>query len=790
MANGAVRSRDGVARPPQEIAEMILNAKEKRLEKPLKVSQVRLYSDLERKGHMSIGIPGRAGKENVLAKTGSSERVLNTNLTRKEWAFSTWAFNALCLEEVETWKQALPTSTSPIGRLKMKIRNWKQNLPNAWWQHKLIEQGYKIECPGYNGQKCLPQALEDRRQRDLIWKELEKEVDVGVLTVHTPQTTKDLFNGTVPKWGSNEVFFVNVNHIVQNGKPRVVWNMVELNKYGKAKHYKCYPVQELQHRMETNHFFGALDFKRYYHSMELHPISKRLCLVWVGNKEWTANAFNVRVGTPVVLQAETVVFGMRDAPRLMTKLLRPIDILLQQRADCQLVRIMDDIVFMFKTIKQQLEGIKIVFPMLMDLGLLISWKKCQFRPNHVVKFYGLIWDSRLYAIFIPREKILRMQEQCKKLVKMKAATASAVASIAGKILSVAVALYPARLWLQNFRRFINKTVKEVGWYKPVLIPAAVKEEARVWPEKLIKFNGLSVQPPPISHVLADDAAEYGYGGMNLITYKAIQAVWKGKKEETASSNQRELIADIQTAIHFIIEDDLRNVAIAILSDNSTGVSYINQFGGKVEVLHNLIHNFLEWALTERNIIIHSFHVPGQDQIELGTDGASRGTIPRFCLTNYLETWLMKITQKRIHLMEFHKIKHQVIKIKRAGLKDKVHLVTPMWSAAAWFHLLVQMSCTLPIWIPSHRSNVCVEENLLAHKRRFIIQQGLLVWSVCGSSTAPMKLKQRMFGTNFLEPEKMVEIFTVFRGYVGRNSVWISHRKEVEVLFSIYRKLSL
>ena len=210
---------------------------------------------------------------------------------------------------------------------------------------------------------------------------------MGVLKVMTPSNRPDLFDGRIPKLGESR-FFVQVHLIVQNDKTRVIWDMSPLNRYGAALHYKAYPVRDMQRLMQPGDFFFGTDLKRYYHCLELAESSKDLVLIWVGQSPWTEKTFGT--SEPVILQAQTVVFGLRDAPRVMEKLLRPVDTMIRAHG-LRLVRIMDDLTIMTKSMMEHVRATKWTISLLIELGLLISWSKSQIRTEHTTVFYGILW---------------------------------------------------------------------------------------------------------------------------------------------------------------------------------------------------------------------------------------------------------------------------------------------------------------------------------------------------------------------------------------------------------------
>ena len=89
----------------------------------------------------------------------------------------------------------------------------------------------------------------------------------------TPSSHPSHFQNGIPRLGPQK-FFVQIHHIVQNTKERVIWDMSPLNRWGQAQHYKAYPVRTFQALMQAGDYFFGTDIKRYYHSIELESQSK------------------------------------------------------------------------------------------------------------------------------------------------------------------------------------------------------------------------------------------------------------------------------------------------------------------------------------------------------------------------------------------------------------------------------------------------------------------------------------------------------------------------------------
>ena len=218
--------------------------------------------------HSWLALPGEPPpKDPDLLWSLKTGKGIYTSILEK--AFVAWAFATLMQPQWNKRSLTHPESMSPIGRLKQALPVWKELFPKATWQHHIIAKGYAIIAPGYPGQRRAPQALTTNPARDEIWGELKNEFEVGVVKALTPHERPDLFTETGgPRLGSTR-FFVDIYRIVQNGKPRVIWNLKPLNAFGAARHYKSFPARQMAHLSQHGDYYFVTDLKRFYHHLEL-----------------------------------------------------------------------------------------------------------------------------------------------------------------------------------------------------------------------------------------------------------------------------------------------------------------------------------------------------------------------------------------------------------------------------------------------------------------------------------------------------------------------------------------
>jgi hypothetical protein len=321
---------------------------------------------------------------------------------------------------------------------------------------------------------------------------------------------------------------------------------------------------------------------------------------------------------------------------------------------------------------------------------------------------------------------------------------------------------------------VNGAVRTKGWDLETNLGKRQKKVLIRWISNIVEFNGMAIRPIPPSDILADDAAEYGFGGIHLASLEAIQGFWEVKDAKSMSSNLRELKADVKTATHFLEHLDIHDSVIAILSDNSTSSFYINKQGGRVRMLDNITKKFVERCLLKRNVIVRVYHTPGQDIVEMGVDGYSRGKNPPFRLSQDLQEKLRAARQDcRIVFPLFDDIPKVLEEISQT--QERILLVTPIFTSQAWWPQVLNTTTCLPIVILKSPHNLIVEESERAHTRRFLVRQGFLAWSVCGARQGTNIFRPSSFNSNSAPRDRIKERFTIVHGQDGSNSAKTTKR---------------
>ena len=132
------------------------------------------------------------------------------------------------------------------------------------------------------------------------------------------------------------------------------------------------------------------------------------------------------------------------------------------------------------------------------------------------KVKRLLWlgfelDLEKGQLTVSQKKLGSLLEQIGKTKSSRTLTATALASIIGKILSMSLALEPVtHLMTWGMYAVLNVTV---SWSQQVLLTSDALEKLEFWLEHIGSLNGQNIWPDPSAvRIVYFDAKGSGYGG--------------------------------------------------------------------------------------------------------------------------------------------------------------------------------------------------------------------------------------------------------------------------------------
>ena len=102
-------------------------------------------------------------------------------------------------------------------------------------------------------------------------------------------------------------------------------------------------------------------------------------------------------------------FGLTSAPRVFTKILKPVVGALRQK-EIRLIIYLDDILIMHQEKEHLMQLTSLVCKMFEALGLIVSITKSQLTPTQKIEFLGFIVNSVSLHMAFPTEKLRKIQQ--------------------------------------------------------------------------------------------------------------------------------------------------------------------------------------------------------------------------------------------------------------------------------------------------------------------------------------------------------------------------------------------
>eukprot|EP00775_Hariotina_reticulata_P003268 gene3268-3545_t len=277
-----------------------------------------------------------------------------------------------------------------------------------------------------------------------------------------------------------------------NGKQRLCWNGIPVNKYMPSQSFKMEHAEFAARLMRKGDFMFSLDMKAGYHQVPVKPwFRKFLCFEWgegPDRKRWRAK-------------------GVRCSNYI------------------------DDFIFFAPTMARALEIRAMVLADLTRLGWFISPNKSMLQPGTLIEYLGLVFCSLPEPhVRVPLRKVERAQQLFDGVLKKAAAVGTAgvqagavrttglhLAKTLGFLQSLRLAVALVPVFTRELYACLNSLPKvDDGWLvygSVVSLSSAALEECKFWQQGIARWNGFVVSPVSVTRVLYTDGCGSGFGGL-------------------------------------------------------------------------------------------------------------------------------------------------------------------------------------------------------------------------------------------------------------------------------------
>ena len=333
-------------------------------------------------------------------------------------------------------------------------------------------------------------------------------------------------SGGVPEYNRHHIRMVRIRRL--EGKPyrdvespvftvpkagggfRLVTGYRRLNKFQRKTPFKMEGVQTISEMLMPGDFGMLVDLKDAYLTMGLHPSHRKYC------------RFIDPQGRR--MQWKTVSFGVAEAPRICTKLLKPLIGILKSLGIRTLIYI-DDVLIVDQDRTRLCRAMAIAMNLLQEqVGLQLKLSKCCFQPAQKFKCLGLVWNTTDMTVSVPKKRMKEMQKTASRLLRSAAGPDGTrriptrdLARLVGRITATTRAIMGARRRLLFLQQSLGHAVRSGGWNGSVLLSQEGLQALRWWTsEEPWKRNGLPIvnEVREIQIKVKSDAATetLGWGG--------------------------------------------------------------------------------------------------------------------------------------------------------------------------------------------------------------------------------------------------------------------------------------
>ena len=377
----------------------------------------------------------------------------------------------------------------------------------------------------------------------------------------------------------------------KNGSVRIILNLKDLNDSVEYHHFKMDNRQMAARLMTKNCFMASIDITQAYYMVPVAREQRKfLRFFWAGS----------------LYQFAVLPNGLACAPRLFTKLLKPVYATLRQQG-VQLVGYIDDTFIVHRSLTGCADHTRGVRHALQQLGFLINEEKSVEVPAQKLCFLGYLFDSRTMQITLPEEKVSKLKREIEQLRAGTRHTIQRVAEVLGLFVAYCEAADFGQLHYRALERDKIWALKASrGNYSATLrISPAGWRDISWWSDNADTLCRTIYRRVPDT-VITSDASLLGWGAH--FEDQETGGRWS-PWESLLHINVLECLAGLFAIKCFC--KSMTNTAVQLRMDNTTAVAYVNHMGGSKSVACDKVARQLwDWCI-HRNIWLSACHIPGR-----------------------------------------------------------------------------------------------------------------------------------------------------------------------------------
>ena len=528
----------------------------------------------------------------------------------------------------------------------------------------------------------------------------------------------------------------------KDGKFRLCADYRALNEFQAKEAFKMDTLQSVADCIQPNDFGLLVDLTDCYLTMGLHPSQRKYC------------RFR-HPSTGRRMQWKTISFGMSEAPRICTKLLRPLVGLLK-RLGIRCVLYIDDLLILHQDRTTLARGMAVAMNLLQtQVGLNLKTSKCSFRPSRVFTCLGFLWNTETMQCSVPRARLHATQRSARRLISRGSVPLPTrdLARLVGSITAMTRGIIGARRRLLHIQQQLSAAVREGGFTGRVSLSSAALSALAWWvgPQPWAR-NGAPLAPIPRAiqgNVRSDAATETaGWGGTLTMVGKHTLSTrgYFSAREQSLHINALELLGcwyTISALLPLAVpQSQWAAVHLSCELDSIVAIKYATVANSRSLNMSKIGANFFDWR-EQHQLELSCRHIRGihnteADALSRREWNASDWRLDPQTLARVLSQWRCRIdidlfaSRWNAQTPRFFSWEHDNValgvdslshawnwgrtlyayppqallpRLLHKVVNERVYdlvLVTPLFPHASWWPTLLQVSTGIPVVLP-HRS---------------------------------------------------------------------------------------
>ena len=341
-------------------------------------------------------------------------------------------------------------------------------------------------------------------------------------------------------------------------------------------------------------YMASVDLRDAYYSIPIHAESRKYLRFMWDQELW---------------QFKALPNGLSSAPRLFTKMTKPLLASLRQKGHT-VVAYLDDTIIIGDTESATKQAITATTELFSSLGFIIHPEKSVLQPSQEIEFLGFKLNTKNMKISLPQSKAKDIKEVCIGLLEKKRPSIREVAKVIGKLVATFPASQFGPLHYRTLERDKTNALKSNKGHfdRKMTLSAGAVREIKWWVSSVgLGWSPISRDKP--TKEIRTDASGKGWGATDMVSYAGGR--WNEAELRKAENNEINFLETL-AAFHGLKSfcSHMRDTHILLRLDNTTAVAYINNMGGTKSLPCNKVALEIWGWCSKRNIWVSAAHLPG------------------------------------------------------------------------------------------------------------------------------------------------------------------------------------